>query len=205
MDSTYRDFVSELTLKENLMLPMTFMAVDDEVKDLYLQKILGESGLLESANKYLRFLDEEESKKALNLIDYVHSRYPNLEAFLKALRENAETRSCLPFIQHELFMNIANDLEKASIFIKDRNYNEATKFLGRVIDRLTLRFALSHVYDAPSPRILEVSLLVIKNFYNLLKYKEKANSGIFEAFENAAVIHLNALTDSFVEIAKRMR
>lgn len=205
MKPSFREFVPELTLKENLMLPMTFMAVDEQVKDSNIHKILEENCLLDDANKYPRFLDDAELEKAMHLFDEVHAQYPDLETFLNLLQENEEARSCLLFIQHELFMNIVNDLGKTSDYIINNNYDEATKFLGRVIDRLSLRFTLGRMYDVPSLRILEVSLLVIKNYYNLLKYREKANKDLFEAMKKSAATHLNALMDSFIEISKRMR
>jgi hypothetical protein len=201
----FREFVPELTLKENLMLPMTFMAVDEQVRESNIHKILEKNGLLEDANKYPRFLDGVESEKAMSLFNEVHTQYPNLETFLNLLKENAEAKSCLLFIQHELFMNIVNDLEKASEHITNNNYDKATRSLGKVVDRLSLRFTLGQIYDVPSVRILEVPLLVIKNYYNLLRYGEKANKDLFEAMKKSAAAHLNALMDSFIEISKKMK
>lgn len=185
-----------------MSLPLIFNAVEKKIRDAKISKLLSEHDLTNTADKYPRYLTPEESGRASSLRREIGTAYPDLERFLKALDEDREARSCLPLIQHELFTSASNNLKFAAKAVRATDFDRAAYLLEDAIDRLVLRTALAPFYEVPSARVLEVALLVVRNYRDLLKYRTKMNEAILKEAEKKITPHLNAIAESFSEIGK---
>jgi len=190
-----------LTLQENLSLPLIFRPIEKKIRDEMIDKALLEEGLMAVANKFGRYLTENEKKKALSLHTQFWKTYPELGKFLNILEKRRDSRLCLPLIQHEIFRNISKDLRTVVKEIKDKDLDGAVHLLEEAVDKLTLRTALARFYETPSVRVIEVLLLVLRNYRDLFKYRAKMNEKFLEETEERTIMDLKSLADSFEELS----
>lgn len=194
-------FCSNLTVRENLSLPLVFKAVEKNVRDEIVDKALFEQGLVEAANKFYRYLTEDEEKKVLIVHSHFWKIFPELEEFLNLLDNNGNARFCLPLIQHEIFMNISKDLRIVAQYFGEKDFDSAVRLLEESVDKLALRMILASFYENPSVRVMEVLLLVIRNYRDLFKYRDKMNSELLGESEERMMMDLKSLAGSFEELS----
>lgn len=190
-----------LTLRENLSLPLTFKAIEKKIRDEIIDKALLEQGLMEVANKFDRYLTEDEKKKALSLHTRFWKTYPELGQFLKLLEKRRDARLCLSLIQHEIFRNISKDLRTVVKEIKDKDLDGAVYLLEETVDKLALKIAFASFHETPGVRVIEVLLLVTRNYRDLLKYRAKVDKTFVEKTKKRTIMNLKSLADSFEELS----
>jgi len=193
-------YVPSLTIKENLYLPLVFAAIEKDMRDEIIGEALAEHDLKAIANKFHRYLTEEEREKVSTLKLNLWKRYPEYNIFLNVLKEKKGLDLVLPLIQYEVFTNIAKNLKIASERISREEFDDAVKAIEKAIERLALRVSLGHFYVLPSLRAMEISILVIRNYRDILKHKEKVEGKFLEIEKGQAISHLKHLADSFIEM-----
>lgn len=196
-------FVSNLTVKENLCLPLIFTAIEKHRRDEIIRKELAEHNLKAAANKFNRYLTEEERNKVSTLKHNLWKRYPEYTIFLKKLKENKGFDRILPLLQYEVFTNIARDLKDASEMLNKEEHDDAIEALDDAIERLALRIALDYFYVLPSLRVMEIAILVIRNYRDVIKYKEKVEGKILKQEKGQIISQIKHLSDSFIEMRSR--
>ncbi len=194
--------IPSLTVRENLSTPLTFKAIDKHVRDETIERLLSDRGLKEVLNKFPRYLSPEEHRKVSSLRKNVDEIYPEFEQFIEATRENEKVRACLPLIQHGLFTEMSDSLRHAIVAIKAKEYDGAVDMLESVLDWLALRITLASLYEVPSLRVLEVSLLVVRSYHDLFRYRTKVNETMLKEADRKVIPHLEALAESFSEIGR---
>ncbi|MFQ6075638.1 MAG: hypothetical protein ACE5Z5_05845 [Candidatus Bathyarchaeia archaeon] len=199
------EFIPSITVRENLSLPLVFRAIDKEIRDEKIAGMLSERSLTGVADKYPRYLTPEEYGKVSGLRKELWEAHPQLGRFLKALEKDEDARACLPLLQHGLFATMSNELRRAVEAIGAEDFDRAAHVLSEVIDVLALRAALTPLFEVPSLRVLEVSLLVVRSYYNILKYRTKVNKALLREADKRVVPHLRALAESFSEIGRALR
>jgi len=196
-----KEFISELTVRENLRIPLTFAGILKQTRDQIVDVTLDSYGLTESAETYPQHLDKKQRKALLKAYEDIASHYPNYDAFLKLLNTNEKARSGLLIVHHELFVNIAYNLREATAAIKREDYDGAVLALSKAIDRLALRIALGTYIDIPSPRILHVLIMTIRTYYDVLRLRAKMDKNFVKKTVTKAVKQLDTLATAFVETA----
>lgn len=194
-----KEFIPELTVRENLTIPLTFLGIDKQSRDKMVGIILESHGLMGVAEVYPRFLEQRKERALRKAYKDLSSHYPNFEEFHALLKEKAEVRNCLFLVHHELFRNIARNLRSSAVAIKNRDYDSAVRALGSALDRLALRMAFSEFIDIPNRRVLDVLMTTIRTYYDVLRLREKVSRKTFQQTVKRAVGQLSALADAFDE------
>lgn len=196
-------FVSSLTIRENLCVPLIFAALEKYRRDEIISKVLAEHNLKAAAKKFHRYLTEEERYKVSILKHSLWRRYPEYSIFLKVLKEKKDLDGILPLLQYEIFTNIARDLKAASEWLSKEERDDAVEALDDAVERLALRIALGHFYVLPSLRAMEIAILVIRNYRDVIKYKEKVEGEILKIEEGQVISQIKHLSYSFIEMRSR--
>ena len=196
-----KEFVQELTVKENLMIPLTFIGILKATRDKVLGVILESHDLIGWAETYPQRLGKEQQNALLRAYNEVASHYPNYEEFLRLLGTRAELGNCLFIVHHELFLNIAHNLRDAAAAISKRDYGEAAGALSKAVDRLALRIALSPYIDIPSRRVLQVLIMTIRTYYDVLRLRKKVDKEFLKKMVKKATTQFGTLADAFIETA----
>lgn len=196
------ELIPSITVRENLSIPLIFGAIDKEIRDEKIAGILSEHDLTGAAEKYPRYLTSEERERVYGLLKGLWEAHPQLDQFLDVAGRDEEARTCLPILQQGLFAIMSNGLRRAIESIGAEDLDGAAHSLGEVIDALALRIALTPLYEVPSLRVLEVSLLVVRSYHNILKYRTKVNKALLREADKRVVPHLRALAESFYEIGR---
>ncbi|UCH37732.1 MAG: hypothetical protein JSV76_00700 [Candidatus Bathyarchaeota archaeon] len=192
--------ISNLTIRENLSLPLIFVGMDLVRRNEIIEQALCDYQLTTTTQKFFRYLTEEEQGQVLQLRNVLSESYPSYDRFRTLLDANNNADLGLRLLQHELFTNIARDLMEASVQIAAERFSLAVAALDSAIERTALRVALGVYYVNPSLRVMDIALLVIRNYRNILKYHEKVDVDILETAKKRAVPNLKALADSFLEM-----
>ena len=195
------EFIQELTVKENLMIPLTFVGILKATRDKLLNIILESHDLTEWAETYPQRLGEKQQKALLKAYEDVVAHYPNYEGFLRLLDTRRELRNYLLIVHHELFVNIAHNLRDATAAINKKDYEKAAAALSKAVDRLALRIALSPYIDIPSRRVLQVLIMTLRTYYDVLRLREKVDKEFLKKTVKKAATQLTTLADAFIETA----
>jgi len=199
------ELIQTATIRENLSLPLVFKSIDKTIRDNIIEDLLDIKGLSMIIEKHPSYLSDDEYNTILDIRNDLSSKHSNLDIFLKLLNTNKEARSCLQLIQGEIFADISSTLTVAANQLERNQINQVVNALEDVLDKLALRVLLSTYMPIPSQRVLEVSQLVVRNYRDILKYKNKLSSRVKKKVETEIVKHLNALADSFSEIGKNTK
>ncbi len=199
------ELIQTATIRENLSLPLVFKSIDKTIRDNIIEALLDGKGLSMIIEKHPSYLSDDEYNNILVIKNDLSSKHSNLDIFLKLLKTNKEARSCLPLIQGEIFADISSNLRVAASQLERNQINQVVDALEDVLDKLALRLLLSTYMQIPGKRVLEVSQLVVRNYRDILKYKNKLSSRVKKKVENEIVKHLYALADSFSEIGKNTK
>ena len=202
---TDNELIQTATIRENLSLPLVFKSIDKSIRDNVIETLLDSKGLSLIIEKHPRYLSDDEYNKILDIKKELSSKHSNLEIFLKLLETSREARSCLPLIQGEIFADISSTLRVAASQLERNQITQVVDELEDVLDKLALRILLSTYIPIPGKRVLEVSQLVIRNYRDILKYKNKVSVQVKNKVEKEIVKHLHALSDSFSEIGKNTK
>lgn len=81
------------------------------------------------------------------------------------------------------------------------DYNSAVNLLEDSVDRLALRMVFASFIEFPSVRVLEVLLLVMRNYRDLFKYRDRVSDGLLAKSRQRIKIDLESLADSFEELS----
>lgn len=200
----FEEFIYNLTVKENLSIPLVFIGVEEEVRDKIVRSALVSCGVDGLIDKFPHDLSEDQLCKVKEIQEKLTLQYPDLNNFIRLMKKK-EARVCIPLIQQELFMNMSQALRLAVADIKEKKYDGVAKFLRRVIDRLALRISLSSVIDIPSQRILDVLILVVRQYSDFFRLREKVKKKDLLKMEKRSILDLISLAESFEEISKTRR
>ncbi len=192
--------ISNLTIRENLSLPLIFVGMDLVRRNEIIEQALRDYQLTTTTQQFFRYLTEEEQGQILQLRNVLSESYPSYDRFRTILDANNNADLGLGLLQHEIFTNIAHDLMEASVQIAAERFSLAVAALDTAIERTALRVALGVYYANPSLRVMDIALLVIRNYRNILKYHQKVDVDILETAKKRAVPNLKALADSFLEM-----
>lgn len=199
------ELIQTATIRENLSLPLVFKAIDKAIRDNTVETLLDDKGLSLIIEKHPRYLSDDEYNNILDIKKELSSKHSNLDIFLKLLKTSKEARSCLPLIQGEIFADISSTLRVAASQLERNQIDQVVDELEDVLDKLALRILLSTYMPIPGKRVLEVSQLVVRNYRDILKYKNKVSTLVKKKVESEIVNHLQALADSFSEIGKNTK
>lgn len=194
------NLIPNLTIRENLGLPLIFIGMEPHQRNKIIEQALSEYRLTTTARKFFRYLTEEEQATILRLRDSFSECYPSYDRFRTILHANNGVNLGLSLLQFEIFTNIAHDLVEASVQIAAEHFTSAAATLDTAIERVALRVALGAHYMNPSLRVMDIALLVIRNYRNVLKYREKMDVGILQIAKKRAIPNLKALAASFIEM-----
>jgi hypothetical protein len=194
------NLIPNLTLRENLCLPLIFIGIETSRRNEMIEQALTDYRLTTSAQKFFRYLTDEEQEKALQMRSSFSQRYPGYDRFKTILREKEGVDLGLNLLQYEFFTNIAHDLMVASSQVALEKFPMAVDALDTAIERLAFRVALGTFYTHPSLRVMDIALLVIRNYRDILKYREKIDVEILQMAKKRAISNLNALAVSFIEM-----
>ncbi|MDQ1280287.1 MAG: hypothetical protein QG670_1550 [Thermoproteota archaeon] len=192
---------SNLTVRENLSLPLVFKGVEKATRDEAVDKALYERRLTGVANKFPRYLSEDEEKPVLEINTRFWCDFPELESFLESLVNDKSFRTCLSLFQREMFLNVSKDLGNIVTDFEEKDYEGAIRLLEESVDRLALRMVFAPFIEFPSVRVLEVLLLVMRNYRDLFKYKDKVDGGVLVESWQRIKVDLESLADSFKELS----
>ena len=202
---TDSELIQTATIRENLSLSLVFKSIDKSIRDNTIETLLDDKGLSLIIEKHPRYLSDDEYNKILDIKKELSSKHSNLDTFLKLLETSNEARSCLPLIQGVMFADISSTLRVAASQLEGNQIDQVVDKLEDVLDKLALRILLSTYIPIPSKRVLEVTQLVIRNYRDILKYKNKVSIQVKNKVEREIVKHLHALSDSFSEIGKNTK
>lgn len=183
------------------MIPLTFVGILKATRDKILNVILESHDLTEWAETYPPRLGKKQQKAFLKAYDDAAFHYPNYDEFLRLLETRPEWGNCLLIVHHELFLNIAHNLRDAAAAINEENYEEAAGALSKAVDRLALRIALSPYIDIPSRRVLQVLIMTIRTYYDVLRLRRKVDKEFLKKMVKKATTQFGKLADAFIETA----
>jgi len=196
-----KEFIPELTVKENLMIPLTFAGILKATRDRIVNVILESHDLTEWTETYPQRLGKKQQNALLKAYKDVSSHYPSYEVFLRLLDTRPDLGNCLFIIHHELFVNIAHNLMEATAAINKKDYGKAAGALSKAVDRLALRIALSPYIDIPSRRVLQVLVMTIRTYYDVLRLRKKVDQEFLKKTVKKATAQFGTLADAFIETA----